>query len=187
MRYLKLGLGLLVAALVALLLPAISSEGREPRTRVDAYFSPDGGVTKAIGKELRGARRSIDVAVYVLSSPALATDLVAAHKRGVRVRVVLDARMSRRWSQAGELEEHEVPLRRLVVPRKASDHSDPSFHHKFAVIDGETVLTGSFNWTVMAEERNHENLLVIRNADLAETYTKVFEQAWALAGDTPER
>jgi len=149
---------------------------------VKAHFSPDGGVTQAIAKQLRGARRSIDVAVYVLSSPALATDLVAAHKRGVRVRVLLDGRMTRRWSQAGELEEHEVPLRRVVLPRKTEDHSDPAFHHKFAVVDEETVVTGSFNWTDSAQQDNMELVISSDESGLVERFEQLFEQLWDSAG-----
>jgi phosphatidylserine/phosphatidylglycerophosphate/cardiolipin synthase-like enzyme len=40
------------------------------------------------------------------------------------------------------------------------------------VIDGQTVITGSFNFTKAAEERNAENLLVIQDADLARKYAE---------------
>lgn len=171
----------LVLAAVAHAFAQPRAEAREPTVRVKAFFSPDGGITKAVSEQLRGARRTIDVAVYVLSAPSLATDLIAAHKRGVKVRVLLDERMSWRWSQAGELREHGVNVGTIMVPRKRGDRSDPHFHHKFAVIDGKRVLTGSFNWTVMAEERNHEGLVVIEDEDLATRYTDVFEEALRLA------
>jgi len=175
-------LALLVLAPLALLavLSDAPAEGREGRTRVEAVFSPDGGVTKTVSGLIRDARRTIDVAVYVLSSPSLATDLIAAHKRGVEVRVLLDERMSWRWSQLKDLREHGVRVGTILVSRKTGDRSDPHFHHKFAVIDGKTVITGSFNWTKMAEERNHENVVVIRDEDLAARYTEVFEEAMRL-------
>ena len=44
-------------------------------------------------------------------------------------------------------------------------------HNKIMVIDGATVITGSFNFTKNAEENNAENLLVIRSPDLAAKYT----------------
>jgi phosphatidylserine/phosphatidylglycerophosphate/cardiolipin synthase-like enzyme len=44
------------------------------------------------------------------------------------------------------------------------------------VIDGETVITGSFNFTKAAEENNAENLLVIHNKKLAERYTKKWQE-----------
>jgi len=158
-----------------------SAEGREARVRVTAFFSPDGGVTKAVSERIRAAKKSLDVAMYVFSASALATDVLAAHKRGVKVRVLIDGRMSRRWSKAKDLREHEVPLWRVYLRKGREDATEPQFHHKFAVIDGETVITGSFNWTVMAEESNHENLVVIRDAKLAEKYVEAFERALALA------
>ena len=45
-------------------------------------------------------------------------------------------------------------------------------HNKVIVIDGETVLTGSFNFTKAAQEKNAENLLIIRDPALAAQYTK---------------
>ena len=45
-------------------------------------------------------------------------------------------------------------------------------HNKIMIIDGEIVITGSFNFTKSAEERNAENLLVIRDRTLADKYTK---------------
>jgi len=58
-------------------------------------------------------------------------------------------------------------------------------HNKYAVIDGKTVITGSFNWTVSAEKRNDENLLVIKRLPaLVEAYEKNFEKLWNLAGLT---
>jgi phosphatidylserine/phosphatidylglycerophosphate/cardiolipin synthase-like enzyme len=49
-----------------------------------------------------------------------------------------------------------------------------SLHNKFAVIDGRRILTGSFNWTNSAEDRNRENLLVLDCEELARRY----EQEW---------
>ncbi len=45
-------------------------------------------------------------------------------------------------------------------------------HNKVILIDGDTVITGSFNFSRAAEERNAENLLVIRDQELAEKYSR---------------
>lgn len=149
---------------------------------VRAYFSPDGGAMKALSEEIRGARRTLDVALYMLTAPRLAWDVVSAHKRGVKVRVVLDSRMAgRSWSEAKTLEKAGVEVHRLYLRKGSGDASDPQFHHKFCVVDGRTVVTGSFNWTVMADRSNYENLLVVHDAALAAQYTKAFEAAWTLA------
>jgi len=56
-------------------------------------------------------------------------------------------------------------------------------HNKFAVIDDQVVLTGSFNWTITAERKNAENLLVITDPDLAQKYTKQFKVLWSQSGE----
>jgi len=44
------------------------------------------------------------------------------------------------------------------------------------IIDGETVIKGSFNFTKSAEENNAENLIVLRDKKLAERYTKNWQE-----------
>lgn len=51
-------------------------------------------------------------------------------------------------------------------------------HHKFAVIDGQTVITGSYNWSDNADDNNFENIVVIQYPDLAAAYTEQFDSIW---------
>jgi len=51
-------------------------------------------------------------------------------------------------------------------------------HHKFAVIDGKVLLTGSFNWTASAEHLNYENLLVFHSKEIADIFEKEFNRIW---------
>ena len=68
-------------------------------------------------------------------------------------------------------------LVRAGVPVRIS--SNPKImHNKFAVLDGATVLTGSYNWTISAFKYNDENLLVLRRPELAQRYTDRFRQLW---------
>jgi len=180
-NYLIIATGVTVVVLLILLAGQGLVEGQERRPSIRVHFSPDGGAMKAVSDEIRGAKKSLDVALYMLTVPRLAWDLVSAKKRGVRVRVIFDKRMSFKWSEARTLEENGVPTWRLFLPKDKKDPSNPQFHHKFAVIDGSTVVTGSFNWTVMADKRNHEDLLVIRDPALAKLYTAAFEKALKLA------
>jgi phosphatidylserine/phosphatidylglycerophosphate/cardiolipin synthase-like enzyme len=165
-----------LAALAFLVGLALPLEGGGPRTTVKALFSPKGGVQATVIEEIKKAEKTLDVALYMLTAPRLGEEIVIAHKRGVKVRVLLDRRQSERWSQLQALRDAGVPAWTVLLPKGESDPSDPQFHHKFAVIDGRTVLTGSFNWTVMADERNHENLVVIRDSSAAAAFTEAFEK-----------
>lgn len=51
-------------------------------------------------------------------------------------------------------------------------------HHKFAVIDGVTLINGSFNWTRQAVLHNQENVVIVRNPQLAARFTQQFEHLW---------
>lgn len=51
-------------------------------------------------------------------------------------------------------------------------------HNKFAIIDDEIVMTGSFNWTTQAVKSNQENVIFIQNENLAKIYAEEFEKLW---------
>jgi phosphatidylserine/phosphatidylglycerophosphate/cardiolipin synthase-like enzyme len=131
------------------------------------YFSPNGGATDAILESIRGARSTILVQAYLLYSTRLAGALVRAHRRGIQVHVILDA-----YAQL-----HHPPVSavaRLVAAGIAVslDARHAWAHDKVMILDGEIVITGSFNWTVGAEKHNGENLLVIRDPRLAGVYSE---------------
>jgi phosphatidylserine/phosphatidylglycerophosphate/cardiolipin synthase-like enzyme len=55
-------------------------------------------------------------------------------------------------------------------------------HHKFVILDQQTVLTGSYNWTLESEDENYENLVILEEAQPVEAYTREFEALWTGAG-----
>jgi len=121
-----------------------------------AHFSPKGGCTAAVVAELAAARSEVLVQAYSFTCPDIAAALVAAAGRGVRVCVLLDrSNEEETYSELGALEGRGIELR--------IDASHAIAHNKVMVIDGRTVLTGSFNFTRQAEHENAENLLVLRN------------------------
>lgn len=130
---------------------------------VDVYFSPTGGATEAVVKEIGAARQSVLVQAYSFTSAPIAKALVDAHKRGVQVQVILDkSQKSEKYSSADFLVNSGIPTK--------IDSKHTIAHNKVMVIDGATVITGSFNFTKNAEESNAENLLVIRDKPLADKY-----------------
>lgn len=127
------------------------------------YFSPKGGCTEAIVKELGEAKQSILVQAYSFTSAPIAEALVKAHRRGVKVQAVLDkSQRTERYSSATFLANAGIPT--LI------DAGHAIAHNKIMVIDGARVITGSFNFSKAAEERNAENLLVLEDPALAASY-----------------
>src|SRR5208337_1177537 len=127
------------------------------------YFSPDGGATQAIMREIDHATLDVRVQAYSFTSAPIAKALVDAHKRGVSVEVILDkSQKTEKYSGATFLANNRVPV--------YIDSAHAIAHNKIIVVDGQKVITGSFNFTRPAEERNAENLLVIRSKEFAKIY-----------------
>ena len=104
--------------------------------------------------------------------------LAAAAARGIRVRLVLDRHKYEESRSTQEL------LRGSVIPfRLAFGRNGPGskMHHKFAIVDSQLLLTGSYNWTLESEEQNFENLIVLRVRECIELYTQEFEALWTEA------
>jgi len=144
---------------------------------IDVYFSPRGGATEAVVKEIDGARKEILVLAYSFTSVPIAKALLNAHKRGVRVEAVLDT--TNRKKTAGSKSKNYSAATFLVnagIPTFIDDRH-AIMHNKVMVIDGEVLITGSFNFTKAAEEKNAENLLVIKgNKVLVERYLENYRE-----------
>ncbi len=141
----------------------ISILSQERSTTWSVYFSPPGGCTEAIIKELDRSKTSVLVQAYSFTSAPIAKALLNAHKRRVEVEVILDKSQRReKYSSADFMANSGIPT------KIDADHAIA--HNKVIVIDGEVVITGSFNFTRAAEEKNAENLLVIRDKALAAKY-----------------
>jgi phosphatidylserine/phosphatidylglycerophosphate/cardiolipin synthase-like enzyme len=142
---------------------------------IEVYFSPEGGCTEAVVREIDAAQSSILIQAYSLTSTPIAKAVVAAYNRGVHVEVILDrSDKTEKYSEADYLHNHRVPV--LI------DSQHAIAHNKVIIIDGQVVITGSFNFTKQAEEHNAENLLVIRDKILADQYTA----NWKLHADHSE-
>jgi len=140
-------------------------------TEGTVYFSPAGGraARGAILELLGRAKREIWVAAYVLTDIRIIEALTDAHRRGLQVRVVIDARNLEN-SKEEILQQAGVDVRR--------DGNPYAMHHKAMVVDGEWVVTGSYNFTNSGFGRNNENLLILRDPDLARRYRDEVETIW---------
>jgi phosphatidylserine/phosphatidylglycerophosphate/cardiolipin synthase-like enzyme len=111
------------------------------------------------------AKRTILAQAYSFTSAPIAKALLDARKRGVQVQVILDkSQRSDKYSSTDFLSNRGVPV---VI-----DANHAIAHNKIIVIDDELVLTGSFNFTKAAQQKNAENLLIIRDPALAAQYTQ---------------
>lgn len=139
---------------------------------VDVFFSPRGGGTQAIVREIDSARTEILIQAYSFTSAPIAKALVSAHKRGVKVVALLDkSQRGRDYTSATFLAHAGIPV--------YIDNQHAIAHNKILIIDRDTVITGSFNFTKAAEEKNAENLLILRSGELAVLYLRNFDRHMA--------
>jgi len=143
--------------------PAASEDG------ISVYFSPDGGATDAIVARLNAAKSTVDLQAYYFTSSSIAKGVAEAHRRGVKVRCIIDASaIDEQYSVATYLTNANVPV--------WLDDEHNLLHNKVIIVDSKFIITGSFNFTRMAEVRNAENLLVIEGKKkLIQAYQQNFD------------
>jgi phosphatidylserine/phosphatidylglycerophosphate/cardiolipin synthase-like enzyme len=120
------------------------------------------------------ARKSVYVAIYSFTRDGLARALIDAKNRGVEVKVIIEEENA--YGQGSDyrmLKEAGVDIR--------LDGNPALMHHKFMVVDGEIIVTGSYNWSTAAEDRNDENFVVIRDRSIAERFMQEFNRLLSIA------
>jgi phosphatidylserine/phosphatidylglycerophosphate/cardiolipin synthase-like enzyme len=164
-----LSIGCLSFLLLALHSNSLAANTSTNNTSALVYFSPMGGCTDAIVQEISKAKSEILVQAYSFTSKDIAKALVDAHKRGVRTVIILDkSNVSQRYSAADFTNNSGIPT--------YIDAEHAIAHNKVMIIDRETVITGSFNFTKAAEEKNAENLLILRSRELTQRYIENWER-----------
>jgi phosphatidylserine/phosphatidylglycerophosphate/cardiolipin synthase-like enzyme len=135
-------------------IPSAENVSLEP-CNVSVYFSPNGGATSALVKEIGGAKKEILVQAYSFTSAPIAKALAEAFGRSLTIDVVLDkSQRHEKYTSATFLANHGITV--------FIDAKHAIAHNKVMLIDGHTVVTGSFNFTSAAEEKNGENMNIIR-------------------------
>lgn len=183
MKVFNLSVFRILALTACLLLPACSPSAVPPSTgsSVTVAFSPQGTSLELVLSCIKTAERSILVAAYSFTSKPIAAALLEAHKRGVDVQVVADRKgNSSRYTAVAFLANQGVPVR---LNGHYAIH-----HHKFMVIDGKHVETGSFNYSAAAVDKNAENVLVLRDApEPAAQYAAEWQRLWNEAEPLPAK
>ena len=147
---------------------------REPevaQTTAEACFSPGPDCAQRIIGLLRNASRCADLCVFTIADDHITEAILAAHRRRVAIRIISDDQKSQdRGSDIEQFRHAGIPVR--------LDHSPEHMHHKFALFDQTTLVTGSFNWTRSASEGNQENIIVTDDVWLVKAFRTEFERLW---------
>jgi len=155
---------------VVKMLQSADASGGPPAT-ADTYFTPGDDCPAKIRGLLARARNSVDICVFTITDDRVSNAIIDAHERRLKVRVISDDDKSGdRGSDIQRLESAGIEVR--------IDHTDDHMHHKFAIFDHRLLLTGSYNWTRSAANRNKENFLVTGEPRFVLDFARQFERLW---------
>lgn len=137
--------------------PATTQATTQTGLSVEAYFTPKDDIVALMVKRIDAAERTLDVAAYTFSHRDVASAIIRAHERGVKIRFLMDYTQSRLVTcRAIDLIEAGIEVR--TRRRRGFQHN------KYLIIDGAIVVTGSFNFAPSAQAYNAENVVVFRHA-----------------------
>lgn len=140
-----------------------------------AYFSPGEACLMAVLLQLERSRKTADICVFTITDDRIARAILDAHSRGVEVRIITDNdKQYDGGSDVGRLRGAGIALK--------VDETEHHMHHKFAVLDGATLLNGSYNWTRSAGAFNDENLVVTSEPKLVQAFLRQFNALWDRLG-----
>lgn len=130
---------------------------------VATCFTPPSGCGTVIANLISRAEKSIYVQAYGFTSGEIAKALINASNRGVKVRVLLDkSNIGAKYSKMRDLRKAGIEV--LI------DEISGIAHNKTIIIDASLIITGSFNFTTSADIRNTENVIMIRDKQVAQRY-----------------
>lgn len=140
---------------------------------IEALFSAEGEIKESLLKEMESVSETLDLALHEITSIDLAQALIKVRQRGVRVRIVADVRQARmKTSQINFLIRQGIPVKVLGGKEKGA------MNHRFAILDGKKVITGSYDWSEASARRDYESVLIIQESEVVTSYQKEFDRLW---------
>ena len=137
----------------------------------EAHFSPGDDCRNRIAQLLDATKTRADICVFTITDDRISDPIVAAHRRGVALRIISD-------DQKAEDLGSDVERFRAEGIAVRIDHTPAHMHHKFALFDAELLVTGSYNWTRGAALENEENLIVTGDPRYLASFAHAFERLW---------
>lgn len=145
---------------------------------IRTFFSPGGGTMNAIIDELKKAQKSIKFMAFSMTDKNVLDVMVQKKQAGLKVEGVFDNCLIPQYSIYWGLRKGNVMSLR--------DGNQALMHHKVMIIDDETVVMGSFNFSKSADEGNNENALIIKSPGIAKQYTSEYFRVRTAAFDNKE-
>ena len=142
-------------------------------TMVEVYFSPDDGVAQHILDQINAAQANIDFLAYSFTSDDIGEAMRTQALAGITLAGVFEKTQvasSKAYSEYDPMRAAGLDVWLDANPR--------NMHNKVILIDGQVVITGSYNFSASAEKTNDENLMIIHNSDIASLYMADFQRIY---------
>lgn len=141
-------------------------------TEMSVYFSPqDNTITSQIIPLINGSKNSIYMPTFLITHKGLTNALISAKNRGVKIKIIVDA------ANANSKYSQHKKLREAGIDVKVENYAG-KMHSKTIVIDRETVVIGSMNFSKSGEIKNDENTIILKNPQIAEFFINQFNIIW---------
>ena len=140
---------------------------------VETLFSPEKSIKERLLKEVESTTSTLELAIHDITSFDMAQALLKAKQRGIKVRIIADSKQAKmRPSQITYLIHQGIPVKVLGGKEKGL------MNHRFAILDGQRVITGSYNWSGASQRWNYDNILILSDSEVVASYQKEFERLW---------
>lgn len=165
--------------------PSRKAGGTTPRltiggVTVESYFAPEDKVSSKILPRLKQAASTIDFLAYSFTDDDLGTAILDRAGAGVKVRGVFETTGSEtEYSEFGKMKQAKLDV--------LQDGNPYLMHHKVFIVDGKTVVFGSYNFSQNADSENDENLLIVDDAGLAQAFEAEFARIYETAKSPPKK
>ena len=138
----------------------------------ECYFFPNPSNEQRVVNMFRTCKKTLDIAIFTFTRDSIAQAILDAHHRGLKIRCIGDDGNSKVKGSDVRL------LASVGIPCKTDNNPRFHMHNKMAIIDNSVVITGSFNWTNQAINKNQDNILFIEDKNIANQYTEYFNKIW---------
>ncbi|HOO72353.1 MAG TPA: phospholipase D-like domain-containing protein [Spirochaetota bacterium] len=140
-------------------------------TDINAYFSPDDNIERIILNRLKKASHSIYFMAFAFTSDSLGEMMIRKHRQGITVKGIVEKRgTGSKYSEFVKMKVEGIPVKQ--------DSNRYAMHHKVIIIDGDLLITGSYNFSKGANKKNDENILIIHNREIAQKYIEEFNRLY---------
>lgn len=141
-------------------------------TDIQYYFAPEDNVEEHIVSEISSAKSYIDFATFTFTSIPISNAIMQKIQEGVKVKGIYETRQASQYCTYDTLKTAGADV--------IYDGNPKTMHDKFFLIDGKTVITGSYNPTKQANTENDENLFIIKDSSIAKTYESEFNKLFSM-------